>query len=359
MKKLFICMVSGRNALGDSYKNIINEFPDKNEIIAIIPENYCKEEFSPDFNQVIVDKISHVKWRLLKACRFAVALRKLVLEKKIKKVFFYFDNHWFNAILYLFLLGLNIKFFMWVHDPVLHLGANRKDRFIRWLNNKILFNKMKKIIVSYHNAVNEIVDNYKISVNNLTVVYLPRMKELEFEDIKKKKIEKIYDFIFFGRIEEYKGLELLIRVMKDCPQFQLLIVGKGNYLSNILYEIDECDNITFINEYVSNRDLAIYIKKSKVVVLPYKTATGSQTVQISNYYGKPVLATRVGCFNEYVKNDINGIFIEEYSYQALKNSINIVMNKDEKQFSKLILENFQREFLIIKTVEKLEKLLDL
>ena len=105
--------------------------------------------------------------------------------------------------------------------------------------------------------------------------------------------------------------------------------------------------------------MAIYIKKSKVVVLPYKTATGSQTVQISNYYGKPVLATRVGCFNEYVKNDINGIFIEEYSYQALKNSINIVMNKDEKQFSKLILENFQKEFSISKTVDKLKKILDL
>ena len=353
---LSICMTTGRNAMGDSYKNIINEFPDKNEIIAIIPENYCKEEFSQNFDQIIVDKISHAKWRLLKACRFAVALRKLVLEKKIKMVFFYFDNHLFNIILYLVLLGLNIKFFMWVHDPVLHLGANSKDKLIRWLNAKILLRKMKKIIVAYHGAVNELINHYKVSVDNIAVVYLPRMKELEFEDIKKKKIEKIYDLIFFGRIEEYKGLDLLLDVIKELPNVKLLIVGRGNYTEKILPKINICPNVTFINEYVSNRDLATYIKSASWVILPYKTATGSQTVQVANYYGKPVLATKVGCFNEYVKDDVNGLFINSYSYLALKDLVSRAVKKDMNEFLLLIDENL-KEFSVTQTVNKLEKVI--
>ena len=85
-------IVDGKQRLNAILGFINNEFPDKNEIIAIIPENYCKEEFSQNFDQIIVDKISHAKWRLLKACRFACTLRKLVIKKKIKKIFFYFDN---------------------------------------------------------------------------------------------------------------------------------------------------------------------------------------------------------------------------------------------------------------------------
>ena len=97
---LSICMTTGRNAMGDSYKNIINQLPDKNKIVCIVPGDYEVKEFSTDFNQIIVDQISHATFRLLKACIFAWNLRKLVIEKKIKKVFFYFDNHWFNVIFY-------------------------------------------------------------------------------------------------------------------------------------------------------------------------------------------------------------------------------------------------------------------
>ena len=76
-------------------------------------------------------------------------------------------------------------------------------------------------------------------------------------------------------------------------------------------------NIEFVNEYVSNRQLAEYIMTSRYVILPYRNATGTQTIQLANYYGKMVLATKVGCFTEYIKEGINGYFIDDNTKESL------------------------------------------
>ena len=44
---LTICM-SGKNAVGDGYRDIINSLPNKNEYIVVIPEGYEYDSFSAD-----------------------------------------------------------------------------------------------------------------------------------------------------------------------------------------------------------------------------------------------------------------------------------------------------------------------
>lgn len=324
---LSICM-SGKNAVGDSFKNIMNAMPEREKMICVIPEGYGIAEFSSKFAQIIPDTISHAKRRIVKAVLFAVKLREIIKKNRIKNVFIYFDNHWFNVIFIFFLFALNVKVSLWVHDPKIHLGANRKDRFIRWMNARFLFCKIDCFIVAYQFAVNELAENYGIGKEKVKVIYLPCMTEIQFEDIKRKKVNVEYDFIFFGRIEAYKGLDILIKAAEKMPTIKLLIVGTGKYISIIEKQIMVCKNITLINRYVSDQELVMYIKKSKWAVLPYKIATGSQTVQIANYYGVPVVATKTGCFAEYVKENVNGVFVEKYDYNALADTMNLALGKN-------------------------------
>lgn len=356
---LTLCFNTGRNAMGDSYKNIINQFSHKDKIIVVIPDDYSSEEYDSQFFIKIKNNDGN---KYISIIKFVFKLRKLVISNQVDKVLFYFDNSWINIILFFLLKNCNITFYTWVHDPCLHLGENWKAKLTRKLMVKLVFPYIEKIIVSYQKGVQELVSNYGINEARIQTIWLPEMLELQFPELKKQEIEikkYNYDIIFFGRIEKYKGLnnllEALNKLCKSGKRLNALIIGKGRDEDWIKGEAKRL-NVTFINEYVDNFKLAQLIIQSRYVVLPYVSATGSQTVQVANYYNKPVLATPVGCFEEYIVEGVNGIFIKELSSQAIIDAINI-MDMQYEQIKAQISAYSQNKFDINRIVTEIEKIM--
>ncbi len=348
-----ICMCLRRNVIGDGYKNIMNNFENKHEIICIIPSAYSVNEFSEEFNDVIVDPVSQSKNRIISSIKFLLELKRIIKENNVNKIFIYLDNHWFNSLLsHAF---KDIDYTVWVHDPVLHLGERKNAKIIRYMNSKNFFPNVKNFIVSYGDAKRELSKKYKINLNNIYVVWLPELPEMEFVDLKNRHTEIQYDLMFFGRIEKYKGINLLINTVKDMKDINLLIIGRGKEDKKVKEITEKCSNISFINEYVENYKLAEYINKSNLVILPYKEATGTQTIQIANYYNKPVIVNKVGSFKEYVVNGINGYIMDDYTKQCIKETIEkaskFKINRKE------IEEFFNEKFSITRTVNSLMKIL--
>ena len=149
---------------------------------------------------------------------------------------------------------------------------------------------------------------------------------------------------FYGRIEEYKGLNLLLDAMKD-PEMQhirLLSVGRGSDDQQIRKIVNSLVNVKFINDYVPDKELAKYIKQSRFVILPYKSATGSQTITIANYYEKMVLATKVGCFPEYIQEGKNGFFIDSYTKEDIKKAMLKMACIDESTYKERIKNEYDK-----------------
>lgn len=362
---LSICLGAKKDAVGDLYKDIMNNFPEKEKNIIIIPNAYNEKEFSNDFFKILREKLTITKGKYNKI-KGIYKLLKLI--NKLKKKY-NIDNiyiHTEEYFSFLFLLTFFIKknnTTLWFHDPILHEGSPK----IVYLKRKIAYltylKYVKHLIISYNNVIKEIKNDnslQKIS-KKFKVLYLPQMKEMEFEDIKNNASIKLkYDFIFYGRIEEYKGLDLLLEVFKDreMQNIRLLIVGRGRKDKEIKDKIKNIINITFINEYVPNRDLAKYIMESKFVILPYKTATGTQTIQIANYYNKMVLTTKVGCFTEYIKEGKNGLFINRQEYKSLKEAILNAMKYKIDDRQKLLINEEYKKFDLIKTANKLYSIIN-
>lgn len=352
----------GKSAIADLYKNLVNSFKEKKDILCIYPKNY-KGEYNEnlmlkedDFTEKLMIK------RIYKLFVYLFSIKKIVNKQKNKNVLIFHEGDFLSIFSAVFFkcIGFNIN--VWVHDPIAHLGESKKNKFIRWIAFHTYIRRAKNIIVSYEKARKILIKEYKISLDKIKVIYLPQMKEMEFEDIKNDiNIELKYDFIFYGRIEDYKGLDLLLEVFKDkeLQNIRLLIVGRGRKDKEIKDKIKNSINITFINEYVPNRDLAKYIMESKFVILPYKTATGTQTVQIANYYNKMVLTTKVGCFTEYIKEGKNGLFINKQEYNSLKKAILNTMNYKIDDRQKLLINEEYKKFDLIKTASKLYSIINL
>ncbi|WP_303840345.1 glycosyltransferase [Selenomonas ruminantium] len=330
----------------DNFLGIVNCLNNKYKSIVIAPAACEPLEFDDNFFQVINEKIYSNGGCCSKIINI-IKLIKFIKKYEYDKLNIFFMNQTIWNLIILLFVKFN-RVVVWLHDPRLHSGATLKERIVKLFIDKYYLKRVDKIIVSYKGALNELGNNKDKGM----VIYLPEMIVQEYEDIKNRDTDIEYDYIFFGRIEPYKGIEILLKAFSKLDN-KLLIVGKGSMETYVNDKVKGHNNITFINEYVSNRKLATYIKKSKFVILPYKDATGTQTVQLANYYGKLALATNVGCFTEYITEKINGFYIDECSVEGVCNAIGCLKEIEPHDYEEGIRRKFAM-FNIKNITRKLE-----
>ncbi len=210
-----------------------------------------------------------------------------------------------------------------IHNPLPHSGTKITERIISAIQKKLYFKYCKRIFVAGESLKNDLVQHYGIAEDR---IYSHKFAALSnIPQIPKTAGNEKYDVIFFGRIEPYKGINVLIDSLKFTHHCRtVLIVGKGKpYFSTVSDQAE----ITFVNEYVPDDKLAVLIAESKMVVMPYLDATGTSTVIQAFSFGKPVIATNVGVFPEYVAE--GGIIIQPNNPKQLAKAIDKLIENDE------------------------------
>ncbi|MBN3040354.1 MAG: glycosyltransferase, partial [Candidatus Omnitrophica bacterium] len=134
--------------------------------------------------------------------------------------------------------------------------------------------------------------------------------------------------LFFGFIREYKGLKYLIQALpliREKADVKLLIVGefweKENNYRKLISSLGLEEHTKIISGYVPDEDVGMYFSACDLLVLPYISATGSGIVQIANSFQKPVIATRLGCFSDVIKDKKNGYLIEPADPKAIAEAV--------------------------------------
>ena len=112
-----------------------------------------------------------------------------------------------------------------------------------------------------------------------------------------------HQICFVGRIEPYKGLDLLVEAFqkKKTKGIKLVIAGGGSISTETLTRISSNTNIQLINRFISDEEMVDIIENSDFMVLPYLRASQSGVIPMSFALGRTVIATRVGALEEQVK----------------------------------------------------------
>lgn len=131
------------------------------------------------------------------------------------------------------------------------------------------------------------------------------------------------ELLFFGFVRPYKGLDILleaIHLLKGEDVF-LTIAGEwwgnGAKLRRLIEDKDLKGKVEVINRYISEQETAEFFSKADVIVLPYRSATGTGIIPLAYHYCKPVIATRVGGLPEVVDDGVSGRLIEPENPYAL------------------------------------------
>jgi glycosyltransferase involved in cell wall biosynthesis len=176
-------------------------------------------------------------------------------------------------------------------------------------------------------------------------------------NVAKKPDTNKYNLLFIGNLIKTKGVfELLIAAKKlsdENVDFELSIIGKGpeeSHLASYIADNNLSDSIKLIGG-VPHELLDQWFSKSHALVLPSYREGVPNVIMEALATGTPVVATSVGGIPEVIKNEINGILLEDYQpntiYQGIRSLMKEAWSSDDilKSVESYTWENTSEQFL--------------
>ncbi|RLA39328.1 MAG: glycosyl transferase family 1, partial [Gammaproteobacteria bacterium] len=106
---------------------------------------------------------------------------------------------------------------------------------------------------------------------------------------------------------------------------------------NRITELGLNDQIELRPRYHTDQETAELFHRADVVVLPYRSATGSGVVPIAYHYNKPVIVTNVGGLPDVVEDMSTGFIISRQDVSSLARIIDSLTALDCKKMVKAIM----------------------
>lgn len=140
--------------------------------------------------------------------------------------------------------------------------------------------------------------------------------------------------LYLGHVHPYKGLNYLydaVQIMGDCfDGFKIVVAGGGK--DPIIKIMNKDQRFVVMNHFIANAELVGLIRNCQAIVCPYIAASQSGLVQTGMVFNKPIIATKVGAFEEVVRDGENGYLCEPADAKSLADTI-IRFIKREKPFT--------------------------
>ncbi len=204
----------------------------------------------------------------------------------------------------------NIPLIVTINDPQLHSGEAGwlMTHVLRWLTRRLLA-RAKHIIV-LGKKQQDVLQRMGYRQKEIFVSRIGSYASLGGKATIHPPKDPV--ILFFGRIKQYKGLDVLLEafplVKKKTPDAQLLIVGEGD-LTPYKDRLAGQQGIEVINRFVKEKEIAGFFNRSAVIAMPYHDATQTGVVQIAYSFKRPVVATTVGSLPELVEDGKTGYLV--------------------------------------------------
>ena len=189
------------------------------------------------------------------------------------------------------------------------LGTYKKINYI-FLTE---FNKSK--VLELNNHGHRIIDETKTFIKP------------NFVDIQSNNIpfhERKNQFIFAGRLDKLKGIDLLLEAWTSIKYSDLIICGTGpedKWCKDFIKK-HKLSNV-FMTGHISNKQTKDLIAESKALILPTQWYEGfPMTIVESFACGTPVIGSNIGNVGSLIKNGVNGNTFQFNSVSSLIYAVN-------------------------------------
>lgn len=135
-----------------------------------------------------------------------------------------------------------------------------------------------------------------------------------------------HNLLFFGLVRHYKGVDILVKALAKLPDVNITIAGEmwGKQEANLRELIKSLNlqaRVKLLPGYVPAESIAPLFANCDALVMPYRSGTASQNVELAFAYGRPVIATRVGSMPNQINDKVNGLLCAANNVDSLTEAI--------------------------------------
>ncbi|MBD3214161.1 MAG: glycosyltransferase [Candidatus Lokiarchaeota archaeon] len=314
--------------------NVLKNYSDNFVIIVPYGTN-IKAEFKNYF------EIYYIRYKSgliadIKSSKAFISILRILRLNKVKTVHITSARpFWLFPIYFLFRFNPNKKLIFTIHEPFKREGdISTKfmyrfylypDRYLSFKLADYLIFGGKKIL---NKAKKEIITPARLIYAELgAYTYLDNLKS-QSSDFNENQI------IFFGRIQAYKGLHILIESTKhlETEDFKIIIAGKGSidYNAQVNHLLNS-KKLRIYNRYIKDGELVAMIRSSAVAVFPYLSGTQSGATSTALGLNVPVISSEIGSIHEIIKEGKTGYIIPPNNPKILAEKLDKILNNRSLQ----------------------------
>lgn len=228
-----------------------------------------------------------------------------------------------------------------IHNVTVVQGGSHPvlERFYNWF----AINRFK----NFHAYSKVQYEELRKRAKGKNVLYAPFLLK-EYGKAKHTRTDRRITFLGYGNIRKYKRVDVLIdaaeRVFAETKiPFRVIIAGTCDSWSEYQEHIIHPELFETKIGRIPNEDIPELFAEADYVVMPYESIAQSGAMMVAMNYEKPVLASRLKAFEEYIEDGKNGLFFSPADVDGLTEKMIFVLKNH-----KTIHPEFENNFIQIK-----------
>ncbi|MBP6924266.1 MAG: glycosyltransferase family 4 protein [Candidatus Pacebacteria bacterium] len=217
--------------------------------------------------------------------------------------------------------------------------------------------KYADIVVTPSNYFKHLVTNWGVNPKKVHAIY--NGVDLDIKaDLPEKVGKKM--IVTSGRLVPWKGFDVLIKIMKDLPDWDLVILGSGpeeERLKELSVRCNVVDRVHLMGQ-ATRQQVFGWCCIADVFVLNTHFESFSYQIVEAMYSGTPVITTTVGSLPELIDSGAEGLLVNPDDEKALVEGIESVCTEKELWHKRtLCAQDKAKTFSIAETMKKLDTLI--
>lgn len=254
--------------------------------------------------------------------------KRFAIRQRFKQICFdyaisTFYHPWASTVLKCFNVDKKVII---CHDPIFHSGVGL---FEKWMTTRYI-KTADDIVVLTRSFIPIVEKKYGYSENHIHYMPHGRMSLYKQKGNRLTGVNDVVNFLFFGRIGEYKGLNVLAeaygRICQSYSNVTLTVAGSGDF-GKYKSLFANVENIRIENRYIDDDEIdSFFSVPNTVVVLPYLDASQSGVIPIALEYQTPIIASDTGGLKEQLNDGRIGLFCKAGDVNSLVIQMAYILN---------------------------------
>lgn len=230
--------------------------------------------------------------------------------------------------------------FVWTPQDVI---SNSDKPYHAWMQRRN-YARMSHVFLNAKQNEKAVCELFAVPPTRITTMPIPDLLAFARQDLSRTlppelswRPDRAPLILCFGLIEPRKGISQLIRAfgqLAACTDARLLIIGKPLTdiapFQAVLASLNLPPNrAQLVARYASFEEMNGLFEAATVVALPYLNGWNSGVLASAFGFGKPVVATRVGGFDEVIQDGESGMLVPADDVDALACALKQVIEDKE------------------------------